>query len=77
MDSGMDINGKINLLHLVHGLKMGGAENALYHYIKALGIERYNHHVYLISHFHSRQQHLLVFSLCIVQGYCWPQILLQ
>ena len=39
-------NHKIRLLHLVHGLGMGGAEIALLHYIKALGKEFYDHYVY-------------------------------
>ena len=39
-------NHKIRLLHLVHGLGMGGAEIALFHYIKALGMEGYDHYVY-------------------------------
>jgi len=37
---------KINILHLVHGLLMGGAEMALFHYIQALGMDRYKHYVY-------------------------------
>ena len=37
---------KINILHLVFGLGMGGAEIMLTHYIKALGKEKYNHYVY-------------------------------
>jgi glycosyltransferase involved in cell wall biosynthesis len=37
---------KINILHLVHGLSMGGAEVALFHYIKAFGNESYEHYVY-------------------------------
>lgn len=36
----------IRVLHLVHGLGMGGAEVALFHYIKALGMEGYDHYVY-------------------------------
>lgn len=37
---------KINILHLTHGLPMGGAEMTLVQYIKALGNEKYNHYVY-------------------------------
>lgn len=37
---------KIRLLHLVHSLLIGGAEIALYHYIKALGHEEYEHYVF-------------------------------
>jgi glycosyltransferase involved in cell wall biosynthesis len=37
---------KIRILHLVHGLRVGGAEIALFHYIKALGMEGYEHYVY-------------------------------
>lgn len=40
------IDKKINLLHLVVTLEMGGAEMMLLHYIKALGAEHYNHYVY-------------------------------
>jgi glycosyltransferase involved in cell wall biosynthesis len=36
----------IRVLHLVHGLGMGGAEVALFYYIKALGMEDYDHYVY-------------------------------
>ena len=36
----------IRVLHLVPGLEMGGAEVALFHYIKALGGEDYDHYVY-------------------------------
>ena len=39
-------NNKIRILHLVHGLGMGGAEIALLQYIKALGMEGYDHYVY-------------------------------
>jgi len=37
---------KIKMLHLVHSLSIGGAEIALFHYIKALGYENYEHYVY-------------------------------
>ena len=37
---------KINMLHLIFGLRMGGAEIMVTHYIKALGKEKYNHYVY-------------------------------
>ena len=37
---------KVNLLHLVETLGMGGAEMMLLHYTRALGNEHYNHHVY-------------------------------
>lgn len=37
---------KINILHLVQGLQVGGAEVLLLHYIKALGSMEYNHTVY-------------------------------
>ena len=37
---------KIHLLHLVQGLKVGGAEVLLLHYIKALGIDNYLHYIY-------------------------------
>ena len=43
-------NHKIRLLHLVHGLGMGGAEIALLHYIKALGKEDYDHYVFSFGH---------------------------
>jgi glycosyltransferase involved in cell wall biosynthesis len=46
MNKCKSVNKKIHLLHLVHGLPMGGAEMALFHYIKALGTERYEHYVY-------------------------------
>jgi hypothetical protein len=36
----------MHALHLVHGLGMGGAEVALFYYIKALGMEDYDHYVY-------------------------------
>lgn len=39
-------NSKIRLLHLAQGLGMGGAEVLLIHYIKALGIQEYEHYVY-------------------------------
>lgn len=41
---------KIGLLHLVQGLRVGGAEVLLLHYIKALGTERYRHCVYCFGH---------------------------
>ena len=37
---------KIRLLHIVNSLRVGGAEVLLLHYIKALGIEEYDHFVY-------------------------------
>lgn len=37
---------KVNLLHLVETLGMGGAEMMLLHYIRALGNEHYKHHIY-------------------------------
>jgi len=37
---------RMHVLHLVHGLGMGGAEVALFYYIKALGMEEYDHYVY-------------------------------
>ena len=37
---------KINILHLVLGLGMGGAEVMIIQYIKALGSRKYNHHIY-------------------------------
>ena len=37
---------RMQVLHLVHGLGMGGAEVALFYYIKALGMEDYDHYVY-------------------------------
>ena len=37
---------KVNLLHLVETLGMGGAEMMLLHYTRALGNEHYKHHVY-------------------------------
>ena len=37
---------KINILHLVQSLQVGGAEVLLLHYIKALGSVKYNHTVY-------------------------------
>ena len=37
---------KINILHLVLGLGMGGAEVMIIQYIKALGTRKYNHHIY-------------------------------
>ena len=39
-------NLKIRFLHLVQGLGMGGAEVAVFHYIRALGMEDYDHYVY-------------------------------
>jgi len=39
-------NKKIHLLHLVRSLKIAGAEILLFHYIKSLGTERYEHYVY-------------------------------
>ena len=41
---------KIRILHIVHGLSMGGAEMALVHYIKALGSENYDHYVYCFGY---------------------------
>lgn len=41
---------RINLLHLINSLKIGGAEIALLHYIQALGMEDYDHHVYSFGH---------------------------
>jgi glycosyltransferase involved in cell wall biosynthesis len=46
MNKYKNLKKKIILLHLVHGLPMGGAEMALFHYIKALGQESYKHYVY-------------------------------
>ena len=46
MNQEKGINHKIRLLHLVHGLGMGGAEVLLLHYIRALGTEFYQHYVY-------------------------------
>lgn len=40
------IDKKINLLHLVETLGMGGAEMMLLHYTRALGTEFYQHYVY-------------------------------
>ena len=40
------IDKKINLLHLVETLGMGGAEMLLLHYTRALGNEHYKHYVY-------------------------------
>ena len=37
---------RINLLHLINSLKIGGAEIVLLHYIQAFGFEDYNHYVY-------------------------------
>lgn len=37
---------KKNILHLIQGLKVGGAEVLLLHYIEALGSENYIHYVY-------------------------------
>ena len=37
---------KIRLLHLVQGLRIGGAEVLLTHYLKALGTKSYTHYVY-------------------------------
>jgi len=37
---------KINILHLVQSLQVGGAEVLLLHYIKALGSVKYNHYIY-------------------------------
>ena len=37
---------KIDILHLVLGLGMGGAEVIIIQYIKALGSRKYNHHIY-------------------------------
>ena len=37
---------KINILHLVQGLGMGGAEVMIIQYIKALGTRKYNHYIY-------------------------------
>jgi len=42
-------NHKIRLLHLVHSLRIGGAEIALLHYIQALGSEGYEHYVYCFN----------------------------
>jgi len=42
-------NHKICLLHLVHSLRIGGAEIALCQFIKALGSEGYEHHVYCFN----------------------------
>ena len=40
------IYNKINILHLVLGLGMGGAEVMILQYINALGSRKYNHHIY-------------------------------
>ena len=40
------VDNKINLLHLVGSLGMGGAEMMLLHHIRALGDKRYKHYVY-------------------------------
>ena len=37
---------KIQMLHLVQNLSIGGAEILIFHYIKALGNENYEHYVY-------------------------------
>ena len=37
---------KINILHLINSLIIGGAEIVMLHYIKALGFDDYNHYVY-------------------------------
>jgi len=46
MDKIKNAANKIRLLHLVHSLGIGGAEIALFYYIKALGVEGYDHYVY-------------------------------
>jgi len=39
-------NRKTQFLHLVQGLRMGGAEVVVFHYIRALGMKDYDHYVY-------------------------------
>jgi len=41
---------RIRVLHLVQSLGVGGAEVLLFHYINALGKDRYKHYVYIFGH---------------------------
>lgn len=69
-----NINKKINLLHLVQGLKFGGAEMLLLHYIKALGTENYEHYVYCFGPEGPIKQRLEDSGITVHMGSGWVSI---
>lgn len=61
-------NQRINILHLIQGLKIGGAEVLLLHYIEALGSVNYRHYVYYFGPKGSIAERLKDLEVIIVKG---------
>lgn len=59
---------KICLLHLVDGLKSGGAEILITHNIKALGTEHYKHYVYYFANDGPVREKLEAFGIPVYRG---------
>ena len=59
---------KIQLLHLVQSLGVGGAEVLLFHYINALGKDHYKHYVYNFGHKVFLKDKLEAFGIPVFEG---------
>ena len=59
---------KICLLHLVDGLKSGGAEILITHLIKALGTKHYKHYVYYFADDGPVREKLEAFGIPVYKG---------
>ena len=68
MDLNRKENNRIRLLHLVDGLKAGGAELLITHIIKALGTTKYEHYVYYFADDGPVREMLEAFGIPVYKG---------
>ena len=66
--------GRIRLLHIVDGLKAGGAELLITHIIKALGTKHYKHYAYYYADDGPVRKRLEAYGIPVYKGKCRASI---
>ena len=67
-------NNRIRLLHIVDGLKAGGAELLITHIIKALGTKHYKHYAYYYADDGPVRKRLEAYGIPVYKGKCRASI---
>ena len=74
MNPNREAIGRIRLLHIVDGLKAGGAELLITHIIKALGTKHYKHYAYYYADDGPVRKRLEAYGIPVYKGKCRASI---
>jgi len=74
MNSNREAIGRIRLLHIVDGLKAGGAELLITHIIKGLGTKLYKHYAYYYADDGPVRKRLEAYGIPVYKGKCRASI---